>query len=209
MEYARQKQAACQIELASLLVHKALPRNPCNWRDCGDCYHSASGDGDRNSDISPGTARKRRAGVSNHQMALDLRALFNVDPDRVRDAEEILRPFDSLVPIIVEGNEIKLPNNNSLWRGMQFWGLMTGEISIDFGLFCIAGTCKNCKTRIRRPGDERKLNVLACQTIVEPGLEVVRLAPGFRITPRENRPPGGVALGTGDATPSPGAPALP
>jgi hypothetical protein len=75
---------------------------------------------------------------------------------------------------------------------MQFWGLMTGEITIDFGLFCIAGTCKNCKTRIRRPGDERKLNVLACQTIVEPGLEIVRLAPGFRITPRPDRPAGGV-----------------
>ncbi len=77
------------------------------------------------------------------------------------DAQDILRPFDKLVPIVIEGNEVKLPADNSLWRGMQFWGLMTGQIAIDFSLFCIAGTCKNCKSRIRRPGEERKLNVLA------------------------------------------------
>lgn len=111
---------------------------------------------------------------------VDLKAIFNVDDTTILDAEDILRPFDELVPIVIEGNEVKLPNNNSLWRGMQFWGLMTGEITIDFGLYCIAGTCKNCKTRIRRPGEDRKLNVLACQTMAEPGIEIVRLAPGFK-----------------------------
>ncbi|MCA8937426.1 MAG: (2Fe-2S)-binding protein [Planctomycetes bacterium] len=116
---------------------------------------------------------------------VDLKTIFNVDEDTARDAEDILRPFDELIPIIVEGNEIKLPNNNSLWRGMQFWGLMTGEISIDFGLYCIAGTCKNCKTRIRRAGEERKVNVLACQTTVEPGLEITRLAPGFKFIKKD------------------------
>lgn len=114
-------------------------------------------------------------------MPVDLKALFNVDEATILDAQDILRPFDQLVPIIIEGHEVRLPNNNSLWRGMQFWGLMTGEITIDFGLYCIAGTCKNCKTRIRRAGEDRKLNVLACQTMVEPGIEIVRLAPGFKI----------------------------
>ncbi|MCA8915138.1 MAG: hypothetical protein KDB90_06975 [Planctomycetes bacterium] len=118
----------------------------------------------------------------------ELKAIFNVDEGTILDAQDILRPFDTLVPIIVEGNEVKLPNNNSLWRGMQFWGLMTGEITIDFGLYCIAGTCKNCKTRIRRPGEDRKLNVLACQTTVEPGIEIVRLAPGFKIRPKLGGP---------------------
>ncbi len=121
-------------------------------------------------------------------MPVDLKALFKVDEATILDAQDILRPFDQLVPIVVEGHEVKLPNNNSLWRGLQFWGLMTGEITIDFSLYCIAGTCKNCKTRIRRAGDERKLNVLACQTMAEPGLEIVRLAPGFKIR-REGAPP--------------------
>lgn len=118
-------------------------------------------------------------------MTVDLKQMFNVDEATLQDAMDILRPFENLVPIKIEGGEIMLPENNSLWRGMQFWGLMTGEISIDFGLFCIAGTCKNCKTRIRRPGEEGKLNVLACQTQAAAGLEIVRLAPGFRYTKRE------------------------
>ena len=113
-------------------------------------------------------------------MAVDLKAMFNVDDAAVQDAMDILRPFEDLVPIIVEGNEIMLPENNSLWRGMQFWGLMTGQISIDFGLFCIAGTCKNCKSRVRKPGEERKLSMLACQTTAEPGLEITRLPQGFK-----------------------------
>jgi hypothetical protein len=114
-------------------------------------------------------------------LPVDLKEFFpDADELTLQDAQDILRPFDELVPIVIEGNEVKLPANNSLWRGMQFWGLMTGEIVIDFSLYCIAGTCKNCKTRIRRPGEDRKLNVLACQTKAEPGIEIVRLAPGFK-----------------------------
>jgi hypothetical protein len=106
--------------------------------------------------------------------------MFGVDDDAVENANEILRPYEELVPILVEGNEVKLPENNSLWRGLQFWGLMTGEMLIDFSLFCIAGTCKNCKCRIQRPGDERPISVLACQTTVKPDMKIVRLPKGFR-----------------------------
>jgi len=105
--------------------------------------------------------------------------MFNVDESTIQDANEILKPYEDLVAIKVEGNEVKLPENNSLWRGLQFWGLMTGEMMIDFSLFCIAGTCKNCKCRIQRPQDERPLSVLACQTIVKPGMDIVRLPKGF------------------------------
>jgi hypothetical protein len=110
---------------------------------------------------------------------VDLKALFNIDDAAAQDANDILRPYENLVPIKVEGNDVMLPENNTLWRGLQFWGLMTGEITIDFGLFCIAGTCKNCKSRIKRPGSDERESALLCQTIAQPGLEVVRLAPGF------------------------------
>lgn len=112
-------------------------------------------------------------------MPVDLKTMFNVDDATVAEANDILRPYEKLVPIIIEGNQVMLPENNSLWRGMQFWGLMTGEISIDFSLFCIAGTCKNCKSRIKRPGEEGRLSMLACQTIATEGLEIVRLPMGF------------------------------
>jgi hypothetical protein len=119
----------------------------------------------------------------------DLKTVFpDADPARVAQAGEILRPYTALVPITIEGNRVFLPNNNSLWRGMQFWGVMTGEISIDFSLFCIAGTCKNCKSRLRLPGNPERVSALACQTQVQPGLEVVRLPMGFLFRKRHGRP---------------------
>ncbi len=122
-------------------------------------------------------------------MALDLKQFFpDADDATVADANDILRPYTELVPIRIEGARVFLPNNNSLWRGMQFWGLMTGEITIDFSLYCIAGTCKNCKSRIRRAGSEDRISVLACQTTAEPGIEIVRLAPGFVFRKKADRP---------------------
>lgn len=122
-------------------------------------------------------------------LSLDLNHYFSdADAASIADANDILRPYTQLVPIKIEGSRVFLPDNNSLWRGMQFWGLMTGEISIDFGLFCIAGTCKNCKSRIKRPGSDDRVSVLACQTKAEPGIEIVRLAPGFVFRKRPGRP---------------------
>jgi len=119
----------------------------------------------------------------------DLKSVFpGVDDSRIAQAREILRPFSQLVPVTIEGSRVLLPDNNSLWRGMQFWGLMTSEISIDFSLFCIAGTCKNCKSRLRLPGNPERVSALACQTQVQPGLEVVRLPMGFLFRKRPGRP---------------------
>jgi hypothetical protein len=112
-------------------------------------------------------------------VTVDLKALFDVSDEKIQDAMDILRPFENLVTVTVEGNEIQLPENNSLWRGMQFWGLMTGEIQIDFGLFCIAGTCKNCKCRAVRNEEEGRVSLLACQTTVQPGLVIKKLPNGF------------------------------
>lgn len=118
--------------------------------------------------------------------ALDLKAFFkNVSDEAILDANDILRPYDQLVPIQCLGETIHLPNNNSVWRGLQFWGLMTGEVRIDFSLFCIAGTCQRCKTYIKKPGMASREPMLACQTTVEPGLEIMKLAQGFTYKGRQ------------------------
>lgn len=150
-------------------------------------------------------------------MTANLKAFFpDADDATIAEANEILRPYTELVPIKIEGSRVYLPNNNSLWRGMQFWGLMTGEIAIDFGLYCIAGTCKNCKSRIKRPGSEDRVSVLACQTRTEPGIEIVRLAPGFVFRKKAGRlwdtmeppaaPPAAPAAPAPETPPAPGTP---
>ena len=117
---------------------------------------------------------------------LDLKTFFkNVSDEQILDANDILRPYDHLVPVKCLGEEIHLPNNNSLWRGLQFWGLMTGDIRIDFGLFCIAGTCLRCKSFIKKPGAQNREPALLCQTIAEPGLEIIKLAEGFAYKGRQ------------------------
>lgn len=117
---------------------------------------------------------------------LDLKTFFkNVSDDAIADANDILRPYEKLVPIKCLGEEIHLPENNSLWRGLQFWGLMTGEVRIDFGLFCIAGTCLRCKSLVKTPGAANREPMLLCQTTAEPGLEIMKLAQGFSYKGRQ------------------------
>gem|GEM_PF-2606083 len=125
-----------------------------------------------------------RAGANVAQ--LDLKTFFkNVSDDAIADANDILRPYNHLVPIKCLGEEIHLPNNNSLWRGLQFWGLMTGDIRIDFGLFCIAGTCQRCKSLVKKPGAANREPMLLCQTTAEPGIEIMKLAQGFAYKGRQ------------------------
>jgi hypothetical protein len=117
---------------------------------------------------------------------IDLKAFFkDADDERIFDANDILRPYDQLVPVKCLGEVIHLPNNNSLWRGLQFWGLMTGEVKIDFGLFCIAGTCLRCKSLVKKPGAASREPMLLCQTTAEPGIEIVKLADGFAYKGRQ------------------------
>lgn len=116
----------------------------------------------------------------------DLKNIFGVDEHRVEEAMDILRPWNNLVPVTLMGNEIRLPENNSLWRGLQFWGLMTGEITIDFSIFCIAGTCKNCKTWLADECERGRVSLLACQSMAKPGIEILKLPHGFTYRPKSD-----------------------
>ena len=116
---------------------------------------------------------------------LDLKSIFGVDERRVAEAMEILRPFERLIPVTLLGNGIQLPENNSLWRGLQFWGLMTGEITIDFSIFCIGGTCKNCKSWLADDCERGRVSLLICQTMCRPGIEILKLPFGFVYRPKD------------------------
>ncbi|MCA8938934.1 MAG: hypothetical protein KDB07_03965 [Planctomycetes bacterium] len=111
-------------------------------------------------------------------------AELGLDADIVDEASDILNPFEKLVPVKVLDKLVYLPENNSMWRGLQFWGLVKGEVSIDFSLYCIAGTCKNCKALVKRPQDADRDAMLLCQTQAEAGTEIRKLPSGFRLKTR-------------------------
>lgn len=110
-------------------------------------------------------------------------AELGLDPDLVDEAQDILKPFEKLLPVKVVDRVIYLPENNSLWRGLQFWGLVKREISIDFGLYCIAGTCLRCKSLVRLPEMADRDAMLLCQTEVQAGTHIVKLPAGFQLRP--------------------------
>lgn len=103
------------------------------------------------------------------------------DPGEVEEASEILHPFEKLLPVKVLGQLLWLPENNSLWRGLQFWGLIKREVRIDFGNFCISGTCKKCKAFVKLPDAADREPMLLCQTKAQAGTEVVKLPQGFAL----------------------------
>jgi hypothetical protein len=122
------------------------------------------------------------AASSDPALALKTPAELGISAELVAEASEILHPFEKLVPVKVLDRTLYLPENNSLWRGLQFWGIVhRGEVRIDFSLFCIAGTCKKCRALVQEPGMADREPMLLCQTIAKPGTHIRKLPDGFRL----------------------------
>ena len=92
------------------------------------------------------------------------------------DDYEIFEPFDRLVKITICGTDRKVPENNSILRGLQFLDME----AISYGDFCWNGECLNCQVWIKN-GDKEKA-VIACRADVEDGMEIVRMSEGMEIT---------------------------
>ena len=99
----------------------------------------------------------------------------------VEEASEILNPFERLLPVQVLDRIVWLPENNSLWRGLQFWGLVKHEVRIDFSLFCISGTCLKCKSLVQAPAAADREPMLLCQTQAQAGTCIRKLPDGFSL----------------------------
>jgi len=92
------------------------------------------------------------------------------------DEYEIFEPFDRLVTITICGKTRKVPENNSILRGLQFLEME----AISYGDFCWNGECLNCQVWIKS-GDKEKA-VIACRANAEEGMEIVRLSEGMGIS---------------------------
>ncbi|PYT00784.1 MAG: hypothetical protein DMF63_05620 [Acidobacteria bacterium] len=92
------------------------------------------------------------------------------------DDYEFLEPFDRLVTIKICGADRKVPENNSILRGLQFLDIE----NISYGDFCWNGECLNCQVWIKS-GDKEKA-VIACRANVEEGMEIVRMSEGMEIS---------------------------
>jgi ferredoxin len=83
---------------------------------------------------------------------------------------EIFEPFERLVEIDICGRKQRVPENNSILRGLQFLEME----AVSLGDFCWNGDCLNCKVWLKN-GDKEKA-VIACRTDVHEGMEIVRMS---------------------------------
>ena len=84
--------------------------------------------------------------------------------------DEIFEPYERLIEIEICGKTYKVPENNSILRGLQFLDME----AISYGDFCWNGECLNCQVWVKN-GDKEKA-VMACRTDVSEGLQVLRMS---------------------------------
>ena len=93
------------------------------------------------------------------------------------DLPDIFQPFDKLVEIDILGKKYMVPENNSLLRCFQFLAME----NISYGDFCWNGECLNCQVWL--VNSEREKAVIACRTVVKPGMNIVRMSDEIQIGP--------------------------
>lgn len=86
---------------------------------------------------------------------------------------------EKLVRLTIEGRQIKAPSANSILQAYVY----AGETLVE-GVGCMGqGVCGSCRVMVRRAGSEEVRTELACETLIEEGMQVAFLdyfTPHFR-----------------------------
>ncbi len=88
---------------------------------------------------------------------------------------DIYEPFEKLIPIVVLGRILHVPENNTLLRQLQYVSPDVGS-----GRYCWNGECRYCEVHYTRPGDEAAFSVLACRVKGWAGMRITKLAPEIK-----------------------------
>lgn len=85
---------------------------------------------------------------------------------------DIFEPYSRLIPIVVLGRMLEVPENNTLLRQLQYVSEDVGS-----GRFCWNGECRYCEVHYRRPGDGADFTALACRVQGWAGMRITKLTP--------------------------------
>ena len=84
---------------------------------------------------------------------------------------DFYEPYEKLIPIVVLGKVLKVPENNLLLRQMQFV-----SDDIGYGRYCWNGECRYCEVFYRRPDGGAEQSALACRVKGLEGMVLTRVA---------------------------------
>lgn len=74
------------------------------------------------------------------------------------------------IPIFVMGKKFEVPEELTIMKALEFSGF-----KITRGCGCRGGVCGACATVFRKKGDYHIMTGLACQTVIEPEMNLVQL----------------------------------
>jgi hypothetical protein len=88
--------------------------------------------------------------------------------------DDLLEPYEKLIPIEILGRRVEVPENNRLLRCFQFLSLQT----ISYGDFCWNGDCTNCQIWYHREDQTESDDkpALSCRTNVFEGMVITRVS---------------------------------
>ena len=75
-----------------------------------------------------------------------------------------------MISIHVMGKRFAVPEKLTILKALEFSGF-----KITRGCGCRSGVCGACATVYRKKGDYRIITGLACQTVIEPEMNLVQL----------------------------------
>lgn len=87
---------------------------------------------------------------------------------------EIFQPYEKLIEIELCGKLVKVPENNSILRCLQFLSME----SVSDSELCWNGDCLDCQVWVKNGDKERA--VISCRTNAEEGMEIVRISEKIR-----------------------------
>jgi predicted molibdopterin-dependent oxidoreductase YjgC len=95
----------------------------------------------------------------------------------------LYRPFSRLVKITLQGNQVEVPENNSLLRCLQY--LAPDDVS--YGRFCWNEDCQYCRVTFDLGEGTAERAALACKLIVQEGMRVREVTTEIRYCLRNLR----------------------
>lgn len=84
---------------------------------------------------------------------------------------DLYEPYDKLIPIVVLGRVLEVPENNLLLRQMQFVAPDIGS-----GRYCWNGECRYCEIEYCREPGGAVSSALACRMKGLEGMVLVKIA---------------------------------
>jgi succinate dehydrogenase/fumarate reductase-like Fe-S protein len=81
-----------------------------------------------------------------------------------------MEPEKKMIPVYIMGEKVMVPDGATILNALEYAGYQLKK-----GVGCREGFCGACGTVYRLPGDFKLLGGLACQTVVEPEMQLAQI----------------------------------